>query len=161
MGTQHIRVWTDRRVRPQISIRCRCGGFGCITNGFARYPPPASTKAPMGTILAQLAALPGRWCFRPLAHTALRSMRRLDGRNPPRRGGPPCPPAITDECSWSFVHGPVSKKVSAGNWAGFDFSLAIGQSPIWPLFTNPPLRGGPLCPPAPFWMSDLCAVMVQ
>ena len=52
-----------------------------LTFGFTRYPPPASTKAPMATILAQLAALPGRWCFRPLAATALRSMRWFDVQN--------------------------------------------------------------------------------
>ena len=52
-----------------------------FTFGFTRYPPPASTKAPMGTILAQLAALPGRWCFLPLAATALRSMRWFDVQN--------------------------------------------------------------------------------
>ena len=52
-----------------------------FTFGFTRYPPPASTKAPMVTILAQLAPLPGRWCFRPPAATALRSMRWFDVQN--------------------------------------------------------------------------------
>ena len=37
----------------------------------------------MRTILAQLAPLPGRWCFRPLAATALRSMRWFDVQNLP------------------------------------------------------------------------------
>ena len=52
-----------------------------FTFGSTRYLPPASTKAPMGTVLAQLAALPGRWCLRPLAATALRSMRWIDVQN--------------------------------------------------------------------------------
>ena len=46
--------------------------FERTTNCFARYPPPAVTKAPMSTSLAQIRSVAGRWCLRPLADTAHR-----------------------------------------------------------------------------------------
>ena len=93
---QNLRVGEGYHARPRKRYCLSVITHLAFTFGFTRYPPPASTKAPMGTILAQLAALPGRWCFRPPAHTALRSMCLLDGRKPPCRGGLPRPPTLTE-----------------------------------------------------------------
>ena len=68
-------VGADRRVRPDVSIRCCVTAYGCIPFGFARYLHPASTKAPFRTSFTQPCAAIGRCCFRPPANTALRLMR--------------------------------------------------------------------------------------
>ena len=56
----------------------------------AVYPSPASTKTPMGALLSQLTVAYGRWWFRPLPDTPLRSKRcfRLNISN-----------ALTGRCS--------------------------------------------------------------
>ena len=105
-------------------------------------------EAPICVLIITLASLMfnGMWCCPLLKRAPVKT-------NPPRRGGPLCPPAGSEFMCLHINVRPLAgwmHRVCADLAGRYDTSVVCsGSSFVLPLIeTNPLRRGWPLCPPA-------------